>query len=93
MKSMTIKLVRSSLGLVFFVQATFFFYIDVIIFRYVIWPSWEKGSFQISEKLNIFNYSFNDNMAYLPVAVYLTFGLIFLFLTIRIFYQTWIKKN
>lgn len=93
MKNITIKILRSLLGLSFLVVAAFFFYIDAIIFKYVIWPSWEKGSFQIREKLNIFDYSFNDNMAYLPLSIYLIFALIFLFLSFRIFYQFRTRKN
>ena len=91
MNRVTIKLFRSLLGLIYLILATFFFYIDVFIFQQIIYPSWLKGSLQIREELNIFIYSFNDNMAYFPVVIYLIFGLIFFFLTIRIFYRTWIK--
>ncbi|WP_339738205.1 hypothetical protein [uncultured Sunxiuqinia sp.] len=93
MRTIAVQLIRSLLGLFYFVLSALFFYIDLIIVQHVIWPSWAKGSFQIREKLRIFNYSFDDNMAYLPVTIYLIFGLIFFFLTIRMLHQTWLKKD
>ena len=93
MTTIAVQFIRSLLGLFYFARSALFFYIDFIIIQHLIWPSWAEGSLQISEKLRIFNYRFDDNLAYLPVAVYLIIALSFLYLTIRVLRQTWFKKN
>lgn len=85
MKSWQKKTIRFFLGSTYLILAAFFFYIDSFIFRHVIWIAWGNGSLQIQEKLSIFIFSFNDNMAYVPFVIYLIFGIIFLFLSIRAF--------
>ncbi len=87
------KIWKSLIGLLYLVISLFFFYVDNFIFQNVIWPSWQHGSLQLQEKLSIFIFNFNDNMAYLPFLIYLAVGLFFLVAFIRIYYRIWFRRG
>ncbi|WP_423126553.1 hypothetical protein [Gaoshiqia sp. Z1-71] len=87
MKKILFIALKITLCLFYLALSFLFFYIDFFIFKYVIWASWKSGSLQLHETLNIFVFSFSNNMAYLPFFVYLAAGLLFLALSIRMFYR------
>ena len=87
MKKILFIALKITLCLFYLVLSFLFFYVDSFIFRYVIWESWKNGSMQLHETLNIFVFSFSNNMAYLPFLMYLAAGLLFLALSIRMFYR------
>lgn len=93
MKKVVAILLKSLLCLFYLALAFFFFFVDFYIFKYVIWPSWQNGSIQLQENLNIFVFSFNDNMAYLPFAIYLIAGIFLMYAFVRLFYRTWLTRS
>lgn len=92
MKQWIKKTGKSIVSIIYLTLGLFFFYIDFFIFKYVLWPSFKEGSLQLHEDLNIYIFSFTGNMAYIPFLVYLTLGLLFIYLMIKILYRTFITS-